>query len=96
LVPEGIICGRITGADGEPIEGMQMQLLQKKVQDGRSRWVPLEPSMLTDDEGRFRLAELRAGTYFLLAGPEHFAEIANGADSFKVSQYGAMFYPGVR
>jgi hypothetical protein len=81
LVPEGIIYGRITGVDGEPIEGMQMQLLEKKVQDGRGRWEPLEPSTLTDDEGRFRLAELRAGTYFLLAGPEHFAEIANGADS---------------
>jgi hypothetical protein len=95
LVPEGIIYGRISGADGEPIEGMQVQLLEKKVADGRGRWVSGEPSTVTDDDGRFRLAELEAGTYFLLAGPEHFDEIANGTDSSKVSQYGAMFYPGV-
>jgi hypothetical protein len=95
LVPEGIIYGRITGADGEPIEGMRVQLLEKKVADGRGRWLSGEPSTVTDDDGRFRLAELDAGTYFLLAGPEHFDEIANGADSSKVSQYGAMFYPGV-
>jgi hypothetical protein len=95
LIPEGIIYGRIIGADGEPIEGMQVQLLEKKVADGKGRWVSEKPSTVTDDDGRFRLAELDAGTYFLLAGPEHFDEIANGADSSKVSQYGAMFYPGV-
>ena len=95
LIPEGIIYGRITGADGEPIEGMQVQVLKKKIVDGKGRWVSGEPSTLTDDEGRFRLAELHVGTYFLLAGPENFVEVANGADSSKVSQYGAMFYPGV-
>ena len=95
LVPEGVIYGRITGADGEPVEGMQMQALKKKIVDGKSRWVTGEASTVTDDEGRFRLAELHVGSYFLLAGPEHFGEIANGADSSQVSQYGAMFYPGV-
>ncbi len=95
LVPEGVLYGRITGADGEAIEGMQVQALKKKIVDGKGRWVTGEPSTVTDDEGRFRLAELHVGTYFLLAGPEHFGEIANGADSSKVSQYGAMFYPGV-
>jgi hypothetical protein len=74
---------------------MQVQLPEKKVADGKGRWVSGEPSTVTDDDGRFRLAELDAGTYCLLAGPEHFDEIANGADSSKVSQYGAMFYPGV-
>jgi hypothetical protein len=97
LVPEGIIYGRVSGADGEPIERMQVQLLEKRVEDGKGRWVSgnVGESTLTDDEGRFRLAELRAGTYFLLAGLEHLDEIANGSDSGRVSQYGAMYYPGV-
>jgi hypothetical protein len=94
LVPEGMIYGQISGADGEPISGIQIQILQQRVMNGRS-WRFVTRSLLTDDEGRFRAAELRPGKYFLMAGPENLRELANGADSSTSTQYGAMFYPGV-
>lgn len=94
LTPEGIIYGRISGADGEPVSGIQIQILQQRVMNGWNRRV-VARSMVTDDEGRFRAAELHPGKYFLMAGPENFRELANGADSSTTTQYGAMFYPGV-
>jgi hypothetical protein len=94
LVPEGILYGRISGDDGEPVSGIQIQILQLRVMNGRKRRVAAG-GMVTDDEGRFRASELHPGRYFLMAGPENLSELANGADSSTATQYGAMFYPGV-
>ncbi len=94
LVPEGVVYGRVSGEDGEALEGLQVQLLEQRVVNGRSQRVAGEGTV-TDDEGRFRLADLHPGKYFLLAGPENFSELANGFSSSTFSQYGAMYYPGV-
>jgi hypothetical protein len=68
LVPEGVIYGHITEEDGEPIEGLPVELLAQHLQNGRRVW-DRRPEGLTDEDGNFRMAELQPGDYFLSAGP---------------------------
>ncbi len=68
LVPEGVIYGHITEEDGEPIEGLPVELLARHLQNGRKVW-DRRPEGITDEDGNFRMAELQPGDYFLSAGP---------------------------
>src|SRR5216683_695391 len=68
LIPEGVIYGRISEEDGEPIEGLPVELLVQHLQNGRKVW-ERRPQAVTDEDGNFRIAELQPGDYFLSAGP---------------------------
>jgi len=68
LIPEGVIYGRISEEDGEPIEGLPVALLVQSLQNGRKTWQQ-RPAAVTDEDGNFRFAELPPGNYFLSAGP---------------------------
>jgi Carboxypeptidase regulatory-like domain len=68
LVPEGVIYGRISDEDGEPIEGLPVELLAQHLQNGKKIW-DRRPEAITDEDGNFRIAELQPGDYFLSAGP---------------------------
>jgi hypothetical protein len=90
LVPEGVIYGRISGDDGEGIEGLPIQLLVSKIREGRKTVDPVHEAT-TDEEGAFRIAELQPGTYFMHVGP------SRGPVSFlqRGAQLGAEGYPGI-
>src|SRR6266705_1513893 len=68
LLPEGVVYGRISEDDGEPIEGLPIQLVVQRLQNGRKVWEQ-RPGATTDEDGAFRIAELPPGNYFLSAGP---------------------------
>jgi hypothetical protein len=93
LIPEGVIYGKISGDDSEPIEGLPIQLLVQRLQNGRKVWEE-RTGATTDEEGMFRIAELHPGNYFLSAGPSR----APVTFPCKLSQSGAQgipvtFYP---
>jgi hypothetical protein len=93
LIPEGVIYGKISGDDSEPIEGLPIQLLAQRLQNGRKVWEE-RAGATTDEEGMFRIAELHPGNYFLSAGPSR----APVTFPSKLSQSGAQgipvtFYP---
>jgi hypothetical protein len=93
LIPEGVIYGKISEDDGEPIEGLPIQLLSQRLQDGRKVWEE-RTGTTTDEEGMFRIAELHPGSYFFSAGPSR----APVTFPSKLSQSGAQgipvtFYP---
>jgi hypothetical protein len=95
LVPEGLIFGRVTGDNGEPIESLPVQLLFDRIENGRRTRAPARGAS-TDEQGEFRLAELQPGRYFVFFGP------SSGSGSFSerpsalaVRGYPAAFYPGV-
>jgi len=73
LAPEGIIYGRISGEDGEPIESLQVQILEQRILYGEQTRSQVKSAM-TDDDGQFRMAGLSPGRYFLVAGPENAAQ----------------------
>jgi hypothetical protein len=67
LVPEAIVSGTVTGQDGNPLEGIPVQLKTLATQDGLSRWRPRMQTR-TNAEGQYRFAELEAGKYVVTTG----------------------------
>jgi len=88
LIPEGVIYGRISEEDGEPIEGLPVELLVQHLQNGKKVW-DRRPQAVTDEDGNFRIAELQPGKYFLSAGPSRNPVTF----SAKLSQPGAQGIP---
>jgi len=75
LIPEGIVYGRITGDNGEPLGYMPVQILWERVENGK-RTRENSRNVRTDEQGEFRQAELQPGKYFvfvaLALGPRRF------------------------
>jgi hypothetical protein len=67
LIPEAVISGAVTGQDGNPLEGLPVQLKMLLTQDGFARWRPRMQTR-TNAEGRYRFAELEAGKYIVSTG----------------------------
>lgn len=74
LLPEALIYGQVTGTDGEPVEGVTIEVLASHRSYRQRSLTPFYPSsyggivpmMQTDEEGNYRIASLPPGTYYLL------------------------------
>ena len=62
LTPEGVIYGEVKNEDGDPIEGIRVKVMRLRVAEGH-RIVEPQGEISTDDEGAFRVADLRPGRY---------------------------------
>ena len=62
LTPEALITGHVTLASADAAERITVELYQRTIQDGRSRWMPIRTAQ-TRSTGEFRFAELPGGTY---------------------------------
>jgi hypothetical protein len=69
LVPEGVIYGRITDAEGESLEGAFAKVFYPQIVDGR-RSFQQQFGAQTNGEGEFRIFDLRPGTYYVGVGTE--------------------------
>ena len=69
LNPYSVIQGRITNAEGEPLEHIPVRLIQQVIENGRRRWTARLGGPQTDESGSFRFPGLMRGTYYLTAGP---------------------------
>src|SRR5947199_1046064 len=93
LVPEGVIYGRITGDDGEPIENLPVQLVVQRIENGRKVWQDRQGGA-TNEDGEFRIAELQPGTYYLSAGPSGSSvPIASGSANSAALGFPVVYYP---
>jgi hypothetical protein len=93
LYPEGIIFGRVTGDDGQPIENIPIGVMSMHVINGRNQWQNHQFES-TDEEGEYRLAELAPGNYYLVVGPSRNVPLAGlGASGHGPEGYAAAFYP---
>jgi hypothetical protein len=94
LVPEGIIFGRITDENGDPVEGAFVRVRDWRIVDGRRRQ-EFVGGQSTDEDGRFRLFGLMPGTYYAVASAAT-ERAAFAPASFPREQgYGATYFPGV-
>ena len=94
LTPQSVISGRVTDTTGQPIEHVPVHLTAKAVRDGRKHW-EARGQQQTDDDGRYRFANLMPGTYYMAAGPgRDETRILAGAEKPKTG-YPSIFYPGV-
>ncbi len=96
LFPEGVIFGRITGENGEGLEGLTVllrRLGEKKLRSDESRKL----QTTTDETGSFRIAELKPGSYLLVASKSLQSDpILFRMHAVRSSRgYGNYFYPSV-
>ena len=95
LTPEAVITGRVTTAAGVPLEHLSMSLNYIDVREGRRRW-QFNGSAITDEDGRFRFANLRPGTYYVGAALyTPLAETMLEANQPPTAGYPGTYYPGV-
>lgn len=86
---QGVISGRVTDGDGEPVESVNIWAIPA----GRGRAMNMRQA-ITDDRGEFRIGRLSAGPYKLLAMRQHNgAALPNVAPGEPVMLYAPTFYP---
>lgn len=95
LVPEAIVFGHALRPDGEPIGYLTVQLFYLQISDGHRKVLPMSAAQ-TNEEGEYRIAGLRPGTYYLQAGPRFMSTwIGAPGERAREAAYRPVFYPGV-
>ena len=94
LVPEAVIAGRVANSTGVPIEHVSVNLEYIEVREGRRHWES-KGSALTDEDGHYRFAGLKPGTYFLGASPyTPLAETMLDANTPPKTGFSGVYYAG--
>jgi len=93
LIPEGLISGQINGDGGEPVEGLSVQIMEERVENGKKTRVILR-GVQTDEQGEYRIAELQPGKYFVFVGASSRVNAFAAPPSQQGARgYAATFYP---
>jgi protocatechuate 3,4-dioxygenase beta subunit len=93
LTPEAIISGKVSSTTGMPLEHVPLSLSYIDIREGRRHW-ETKGSVVTDEDGQYRLASLRPGTYYLSAGPyTPVAESILEDDERATRGYQELYYP---
>lgn len=90
LTPEAVLAGTVKSTAGVPLEHVTLHLTYLEIREGRRRW-DNRGSGVTDVDGRFRIAHLRPGEYYLFASP-HAVRFETILDSDERPKTG---YPGM-
>jgi protocatechuate 3,4-dioxygenase beta subunit len=95
LTPGGTISGRVTGGNGEPLVGMDVQLVRATYQiDGRRNLSQLGTAQ-TNDRGEYRLFWMPPGKYYLsVSASIRPAPGTFGPPSNVNNKYPRTYYPG--
>jgi hypothetical protein len=95
LTPEGVIAGKVATTTGMPLEHVPVTMTHINVREGRKHREPMG-NQSTSEDGRFRFANLRPGTYFLSAGPiTPLMESVFELPSESKTGYPGVYFPGV-
>ncbi|HEY1272560.1 MAG TPA: carboxypeptidase-like regulatory domain-containing protein [Terriglobales bacterium] len=95
LIPEGLIHGRIETREGEPVEGLPIRAMFVHIANGRRQSDQIG-AVVTDEDGAYRIANLKPGAYYIVAGPGDRATWMEGSDGrAHPAGYPLEFYPGV-
>ena len=96
LIPEAVISGHVENSEGEPVGGVPVRLRFSQVMNGRRVWQQFGHRQ-TDEDGNFRIADLRPGAYYVEVGPNNRARPIGEeqSDTGKFEVVPAQYYPGV-
>lgn len=97
LIPAGAIGGRVLDAEGEPAEGVLVQLFAIHMLRGK-RSVLFWGSRHTDDRGEYRFGGVGDGTYYLAAAgkPWYMDHLIGATGLLAQMGYATTFYPNTR
>jgi hypothetical protein len=90
LTPYGVLTGRIVDADGEPVEGAEVQFLRFQYVNGKKVLAAMDQAS-TNDLGEYRKYGLSPGKYYV------YAQDSWGSPTLSKDkeQYVPVYYPGV-
>src|SRR5690242_16817057 len=94
LIPESVIFGQATDENGQPLEGIAINVFFRSFHGGRL-YQDQHFHAVTDDEGKFRIAGLHRGSYYLFARPLQESAVNSARKSTAPSGYPPVFYPGI-
>jgi hypothetical protein len=98
ITPLGALSGRVFDQDGDPLEGVGIQVLRVSYSSGMRQLIPVAGAS-SNDRGEYRCYDLPADRYFVLATPKgsplsHSIDV--GALVPEVQDaYVPLYYPGV-
>jgi protocatechuate 3,4-dioxygenase beta subunit len=101
LTPLGSVSGRIADEDGRPLPGVQVQAVRRPLAGGDllgARVAGRGPTGTTDSNGEYRIRDLTAGSYDVIAVPPRLKMGLPGArpsSDEAARQPVPTFYPGV-
>jgi len=93
LVPAGIIRGRVTDEDGDPVARAQISVMRQQYFRGKKQFMNAGGGN-TDDLGEFRVSSLPPGTYWVSASRQQMMGMPGGPEAKQTRQYVRTFYPG--
>ena len=93
ITPQGIVSGRILDEDGEPMEGVSIQLLRPQYFASQRRIMGAAGNQ-TNDRGEFRVTNVAPGKYYLQVQRMNNGNmpLQQGKEEFG---YPKLFFPGV-
>src|ERR1039458_3767543 len=102
LTPHGIIAGHMLDEDGDPLQGVQIQLMRMTYNRGRKQLQQYNGSN-SNDLGEYRISGIQPGKYYLCALYRGRLNMMNLNGSFSIAggpaqqqeDYAPTFYPGV-
>ncbi|QOY91534.1 carboxypeptidase-like regulatory domain-containing protein [Paludibaculum fermentans] len=95
LTPQAVIAGRVFDDEGEPAQGAQVTVLRPRRIRGKNTWLPDGQNVRTNDKGEFRVANIQAGRYVVMAQAWMQVAVEAGTAQRPATSYVATFYPGV-
>lgn len=90
LTPAAVINGRVEDENGDPVEGARVNVITFAISGGRKRMEPRGGGS-SDDNGDFRIPNLRPGSYIVFAGGGNLSLKAGRETGYPL----AVYYPGV-
>src|SRR5579871_5085111 len=85
----GTVEGIVSDELGDPVQGASVQLMRVRFDRGRRRLAPIGTSRPTDDRGSYRIFDVPAGQYLVVAS-------VGGATAADLPGYTRTYYPSAR
>jgi len=92
LDPGGVITGKVTDQDDDPIENVEVVALRLRFRPGGEQWTSIVRTSRTDDIGNYRLPGLSPGLYYVQAGGQ--GEAVTVSSQTANFGYSPTFFPG--
>ncbi len=94
LAPDAVVSGQVVNPEGDPVQGMQVQIRSYLYVRG-VRQATVKGEVDTDDRGRFRIAGLAPGRYYMTAGENQWRALDLRREIREPETLVTTYWPGV-